>query len=128
MLKDCIFIFYYVILVAVGLVFAPDYSVHPHLAAETIFHFVKFVLPCVLMELTKSEVEKIRIIFVEITALSSDSKISAIAEDALKFLEKVPFEFTLWRFASVNIRLPLQFLGLMTTYVIVSIQFMHVFG
>ncbi|XP_047508590.1 uncharacterized protein LOC125051990 [Pieris napi] len=27
MLKDCIFIFYYVILVAVGLVFAPDYSI-----------------------------------------------------------------------------------------------------
>ncbi|XP_047508644.1 uncharacterized protein LOC125052040 [Pieris napi] len=125
-LRDCLFTFFYVIYASFGIVYSPENAIN--IVIKVSIYMLTLFLPCVFMELAKIEVDKIRLIYVEISAHSSDEEIRRKAEDALMLLEIVPFEFTVWRFISVNISLPFQFFALLTTYVIVTMQFLHVFG
>ncbi|XP_045528033.1 uncharacterized protein LOC123716364 [Pieris brassicae] len=127
-LRDFFFTFFYVIYSSIGIVYGPENAINKLVVVKVSVYILTLFLPCVFMELAKIEVDKIRLIYVEISAHSSDKEIRRKAEDALVLLEIVPFEFTVWRFISVNISLPFQFVALLTTYVIVTMQFMHVFG
>ncbi|CAK1552915.1 unnamed protein product [Leptosia nina] len=95
---------------------------------EFVYHLAVFVYPSVMVELAKSEVQKIKYLVNEIRARHSDPRVSAKADDALQFLSLRPFEFVVWRFMSVNIQLPLNFVVLIVSYVIVTIQFTHIYG
>ncbi|CAF4841299.1 unnamed protein product [Pieris macdunnoughi] len=127
-LRDCFFTFFCVIYASFGIVYAPENAINKVIIVIVAVYMSTLFLPCVFMELAKIEVDKIRLIYVEISAHSSDEEIRRKAQDALMLLEIVPFEFTVWRFISVNVSLPFQFFALLTTYVIVTMQFMHVFG
>nr|QYF65473.1 gustatory receptor 16 [Pieris rapae] len=127
-LRDFVLTFFYVIYASMGIVYTPENTVQNLIVVKVSVNILTLFLPCVFMELTKIEVDKIRLIYVEISAHSSDEEIRRKADDALMLLQTVPFEFTVWRFISVNSSLPFQFFALLTTYVIVTMQFMHVFG
>ncbi|CAF4841307.1 unnamed protein product [Pieris macdunnoughi] len=120
--------FIYVLITTVGVVYNSTREVNSYMVAEALYHIIIFFYPCILIELTRSEVDKIKLLLTEIYTLSSDDKILTKTEDALMLLEVRPFKLDVFRLISINISLPLHFLALITSYVIVTVQFTHVFG
>ncbi|CAH4034796.1 unnamed protein product [Pieris brassicae] len=121
------FAFIYILIATVGIVYTPVREISLYMAAETLYHIIIFLYPCVLIELTRNEVDKIKLLLTEIYTLSSDEKILTKTEDALMLLEVRPFQIVVFRLISINIHLPLHFLAVITSYVIVTVQFTHAF-
>ncbi|XP_022114013.2 uncharacterized protein LOC110992480 [Pieris rapae] len=122
------FAFIFTLIATVAIIYTPVRELSLFMTAEALYHIIIFLYPCVLIELTRSEVDKMKLLLTEIYTLSSDDKILTKAEDALLLLEVRPFQLVVFRLISMNIHLPLHFLAVMTSYVIVTVQFTHAFG
>ncbi|CAK1545719.1 unnamed protein product [Leptosia nina] len=95
---------------------------------DDFYYMAIFIFPCIIMELVKSEVDKIRIMLTDIYTESSDEGVVRKAEDSLKFLDLCPYEFVVWHLIPVNIKLPLNVLAVLTSYMIITLQLAYLSG
>ncbi|XP_072933056.1 uncharacterized protein [Epargyreus clarus] len=84
--------------------------------------------PSIVVELYSSEVEKIRLILMHELI---DVKDASAKEDIQLFLQYThirAFQYRIWRCIPINIGLPIEIINLCTSYVIVIINFTHLYG
>ncbi|GBP62253.1 hypothetical protein EVAR_44661_1 [Eumeta japonica] len=94
-----------------------------HLSQIGIF----LVSPCAIVELYSAEVEKIRLALVHLLVTERDENTRSTINLFLTYTEIRPFKYTIWRMIPINLGLPLGLLSMCTTYVIVLIQFSHLY-
>ncbi|XP_069362065.1 uncharacterized protein [Maniola hyperantus] len=85
------------------------------------------LVPAILAELVTIQVDRIKIHLNRQLLVCSHDALRNRTCDALKFLELRPFKYTIWRSFSLNISLPLTLISLCTSYIIVVIQFSHIY-
>ncbi|XP_061729577.1 uncharacterized protein LOC133534459 [Cydia pomonella] len=95
-----------------------------HVTQVTLFIFA----PCVVVELYAVEVERMQLLLVHKLLDDPDETVKEDVNLFLRYTEVRPFRFYLWRVVPVSIMLPLELLSLCTTYVIVLINFTHLYG
>ncbi|GBP96018.1 hypothetical protein EVAR_67353_1 [Eumeta japonica] len=83
--------------------------------------------PGVIVETIKSHMKRIRNILTRQLYLTKDLQEKADIETFLKFMALRPPALCLWGVVPVDMRLPLGLLSLSTTYLIVIVQFYHLF-
>ncbi|XP_059046898.1 uncharacterized protein LOC131842374 [Achroia grisella] len=84
--------------------------------------------PCVVAELYVYEVEKIRLILMHRLIQEEDDKTIRDIELFLHYTRVRNFRYKIWRMIPVNLSFPLEFINLCTTYVIVVVNFTHLYG
>ncbi|CAG4987623.1 unnamed protein product [Colias eurytheme] len=129
LLRDLIYTLLYVLMLTVGTATKKSRSegINYNMVFESVYQIVTFIFPCVMMELSRVEMEKIKLTIIEAYKVDS-GQLSIKAEDAIRILDIRPFEYVISRLISIDIKLPIKFLSLITTYVFVTVQFTHVFG
>ncbi|XP_068619820.1 uncharacterized protein [Battus philenor] len=84
--------------------------------------------PCIVMELYGMEVDKIKMFLMHRAIDEKDIKIKEDVDTFLRYTSLRTFRYKMWRCIPVNIYLPVEIASLCTTYVIVLINFTHLYG
>ncbi|XP_060806085.1 uncharacterized protein LOC132902980 [Amyelois transitella] len=84
--------------------------------------------PCAVAELFISEIEKIRKILMHKLMHETDDTQKSDIQLFISYTHERNFRYKIWRIIPVNLSLPLDFINLCTTYVIVVINFTHLYG
>ncbi|XP_052754141.1 uncharacterized protein LOC128201381 [Galleria mellonella] len=93
-----------------------------------IFQISLFIFsPCVVAELYFYEVENIRRILIHRLIREEDEKIINDIQLFLHYTRIRDFRYKIWRMIPVNLSFPLEFINLCTTYVIVIVNFTHLY-
>nr|WCC58033.1 gustatory receptor 48 [Papilio xuthus] len=94
-----------------------------------IFQICFFIFsPCIVVETYAIEVEKIRLFLMHRLIDEKDSKIKEDLNIFLNYTSIRTFSYKIWRFLPVNISLPIDIASMCTSYVIVLINFTHLYG
>ncbi|XP_073959811.1 uncharacterized protein [Choristoneura fumiferana] len=99
------------------------------LAAEAVQWGFIACLPGIVFETTRAQVDKLKVTLLQRYKKSSstDEVIQAEIKEFLNYIELRPCRYYLYRLISVDITLPVGLFHLCTTYLIVMIQFSHLF-
>ncbi|CAK1545718.1 unnamed protein product [Leptosia nina] len=125
---NSVFPLLYILSTVVAAITTDSHLALSRLVVDNVLHMAIFIFPCIMMEMIKSEVDKIRVMLTEIYTESADEGVVRKAEDGLKFLELCPYEFVVLRFIPVNIKLPLKILAVLTSYMIITLQLAYLSG
>ncbi|XP_053616057.1 uncharacterized protein LOC128678497 [Plodia interpunctella] len=83
--------------------------------------------PCTVAELFSYEIEKMRKILMDKMIKETDKTSKADIQLFVDYTHERNFRFKIWRIIPVNLSLPLNLVNLCTTYVIVVINFTHLY-
>ncbi|GBP61066.1 hypothetical protein EVAR_48565_1 [Eumeta japonica] len=96
--------------------------------AFDIFHTILVpCLPCVAVEGTAAEVDKIKLIIANKMTTTLDCNEKLEFRLFLRYLIHRPFRFLVWRVVPVDADLPVSVVSICTTYLIVLVQLTHLF-
>nr|WCC57808.1 gustatory receptor 48 [Papilio glaucus] len=84
--------------------------------------------PCIVVEMYAMEVEKLRLFLMHRIIDEKDPKIKEDLDVFLNYTSIRTFRFKIWRCFPVNISLPIDVANMCTSYVIVIINFTHLYG
>nr|WCC57920.1 gustatory receptor 48 [Papilio memnon] len=94
-----------------------------------IFQICFFIFsPCIVVEMFAVEVEKMRLFLIHRLIDENDPKIKEDLDIFLNYTSIRTFSYKIWRCFSVNISLPIEVASICTSYVIVLINFTHLYG
>ncbi|KAI8437763.1 hypothetical protein MSG28_011997, partial [Choristoneura fumiferana] len=95
-----------------------------HVTQVTLFIFA----PCLVVEQYGVEVERIKLLLMHKLFDEPDDSTKGEVNLFLRYTELRPFQCRIWRILPITIALPLDLLNLCTTYIIVLINFTHLYG
>ncbi|XP_050676240.1 uncharacterized protein LOC126973132 [Leptidea sinapis] len=84
--------------------------------------------PCIVIERYSVEVDRIQFFLLHRLLDEKDSTIKEEVKEFLKYTERRPFQFKIWRCIPVNIILPLEIMYLSYSTIIVIINFTHLYN
>nr|WCC57762.1 gustatory receptor 48 [Papilio dardanus] len=94
-----------------------------------IFQICFFIFsPCIVVEMYAVEVEKMRLFLMHRLIDEKDPKIKEDLQLFLNYTSLRTFSYKIWRCFPVNISLPIDIANMSTSYVIVLINFTHLYG
>nr|AOG12963.1 gustatory receptor [Eogystia hippophaecolus] len=92
-------------------------------------HFViQMCAPAVVAEMVLAETDSIKLILSNRLLLSGDVKENRKVNSLLGYMETRPLHYKVWRIVHVDLHLPVSLLSICTTYLIVIIQFTHLYN
>ncbi|KOB69617.1 TPATPA infgustatory receptor 30 [Operophtera brumata] len=98
----------------------------------SIIHLIQISIllfsPFVVVEFYSVEVERIRLFLMHKLLDDADPQNKEDVQLFIQYTEFRPFKYRIWRIIPINISLPLVLINLCTTYVIVIINFTHLYG
>ncbi|CAK1550407.1 unnamed protein product [Leptosia nina] len=125
-LRDFLSAFVSVISATVGVSNDKAEQMHHFVTINAATNIIIACIPCTLMQALINEAEKIKVILAK-ELLKCQSNDESIAEqrirDALIYIERHPAKLTVLHLFSLDMSLPLVFINLCTTYVIVTLQY-----
>nr|XP_049693339.1 uncharacterized protein LOC126053943 [Helicoverpa armigera] len=97
-----------------------------------IMHVVQISLllfsPFLIVEYYSVEVEKMRLFLMHRLIDGNDPSLKEDIETFLQYTHVRTFKFRIWRIIPINMSLPLELINMCVTYVIVVINFTHLYG
>ncbi|XP_049868847.1 uncharacterized protein LOC126368747 isoform X3 [Pectinophora gossypiella] len=97
---------------------------------EAIYSFhviIRITLPCILTEMINAQIEKIKITLNNKIYFDEDEKRNTETRNFLQYIETRRLQHKVWRVIPVDLRLPVTVFSMCITYLIVIVQFSHMY-
>ncbi|XP_047512017.1 uncharacterized protein LOC125054290 [Pieris napi] len=126
-IRDFFAAFYYVIITTIGISYDSKKRIRPHMAVDAVANIIMTCLPCLILQGVINEQANIKNClaqeFLKCPVGEGHSRTRDKIKDAIKYLEWNPFMFRILNIFSLNLTVPLYFINICSTYVIVTVQF-----